>query len=121
GVTRIEKSYLYDTHVPFGSDPWLWDVLIPDSGPWPYSWWGPELGIFDLPDLDEGAGGDVSVSDQDMGATEHEHHFEARLNGVAIGALTITAKWSSGVITGSIPASALHRTGNDLSIDYFPS
>ena len=121
GTTRIEKSYLYDSRIPFGSDPWLWDALLADAGTWPYPWWGPEVGRFDLPTLAAGAAGDVPVRVQLLGFSKHDHRVDARLNGVFIGSVAFRGTFTRATISGHVPASALRAAGNELTMEYFPS
>jgi uncharacterized repeat protein (TIGR01451 family) len=120
-TTRIEKSYLYDSRVPFGADPWMWDALLADAGTWPYPWWGPEVGQFDLPHLAPGAAGDVPVRVQLLGFSNHHHRVDARLNGVFIGSVAFRGTFTKATMSGRIPAGALRRTGNELTMEYFPS
>jgi hypothetical protein len=118
-VRRIQKNTLYDPLIPFGTDPWLWDILLPGLGPWPYGGFGgPDFGSFDLPSIPAGLTGNIPVHIQVLGGTYHQHQVVARINGTFIGTVT----WSGGVsvatINGTIPASSLLATGNQLSLDY---
>jgi uncharacterized repeat protein (TIGR01451 family) len=119
-VTRVEKSFVYLANAPASADPWQWDALFADFGPWPYPWWGPELGQFDLPTLAPGASGDVTVRVRLLGHSAHDHRVDARINGTSIGGVTFSGKGPA-VLTGTIRAEALRAAGNDISLDYTPS
>jgi uncharacterized repeat protein (TIGR01451 family) len=119
-VRRIERDALYDPHIPFGLDPWFWDMLLPGYGSWPYSWSGPDFGSFDLPNLPAALPAAVPVHVQVLGGTDHLHQVTASINGIVVGSVTMTGPISSGTISGTVPASVLRATGNQLNIDYAP-
>jgi uncharacterized repeat protein (TIGR01451 family) len=119
GVTRIERNAFYDARIPLGADPWIWDIL--SYGAWPSALWDPRAGDFDLPGLPSNAAGDVRVRIRLLGATDHEHSFEARINGVSVGSVSFTGEMVSGDLVGAVPATALKTSGNQLTIDYFPA
>jgi hypothetical protein len=117
GAVRIEKTFLYLASAPPGTDPWLWDLLVPESGPWPYPWWDPEVGRFDLPGLVPGATGSVPVRLRLLGYTNHRHTVEAWINGVPAGSATFDGV-VPGLLTGAVPAESLRPTANELTLLY---
>jgi Peptidase family C25 len=120
---RIERNALYDPHIPFGLDPWLWDLLYPGIGPWPYgTFGGPDFGKFDLPNMPSlgSLPTDIPVRIQVMGGTYHQHTMTASINGQLVGSVTFSGGVTAGTINGTVSASALLTSGNQLSIDYTP-
>jgi hypothetical protein len=127
GTIRIERTGVYASSAPLSSDPFQWDLLTPveDLGlwggegdeTWPYSWWQPEDGRFDLPALSAGATGAAQVRVRVLGASAHTHTLEAWINGAFVGTLSFTGSMES-TLTGSIPLSALRTSGNQIELRY---
>ena len=117
GATRVERNTLYIASAPEDSDPWVWDLLFGDGSSWPYEWWDPTLGDFDLPGLTTGSGG-VRVRVRLLGRTEHEHAVEAFINGVSVGSLTFQGAVAA-TLVGEMPLANLRPAGNQLSVRYF--
>jgi hypothetical protein len=113
----VEKSSIYVANLAHDADPWQWDLLFADSGQWPYAWWDPNAGRFDIPDLRPGVTGDVPVQVRVVGRTTHRHTVTASINGHAVGSLTFEGAGPA-LLTGSLPASALLTTGNELTLNY---
>lgn len=117
GSVRVEKNQIYESLMPFGNDPWLWDALFPGYGSWPYPWsWIADVNKFDIPNLVPGAG-NAAVRIRLFGWSEHDHLVEARINGVSIGSLSFSGR-APGLLLGSVPLSALRTAGNELTLDY---
>jgi uncharacterized repeat protein (TIGR01451 family) len=117
GFTRVETNAVYLSGAHESADPWHWDWLFGDGSQWPYDWWWPEAGTFDLPDLAPGAFGDVPVQVRLLGYTDHRHTVEARLNGHLVGSLTFEGAVPA-TLSGSVPAESLLSTGNQLTLTY---
>ena len=117
GTTRVSKAIGYVIDAPADWDPWLWEGLVSDMGPWPYADVDPEAGTFDLPDLGAPAQDPVPVRVRVYGYTKHTHTVTATINGLSVGQTTISGR-ARGLIEGSIPASALLAAGNRLALDY---
>jgi hypothetical protein len=117
GFLRVEKSVLYLPQAPLGTDPWLWENLVPEWGDWPYPWWDPAAGNFDLPDLAPGLAGPVTVRVRFLGFSESEHRLEARINGQPVGSLVFEGTGTA-TLEGSVMAEALLAAGNVLSLSY---
>jgi uncharacterized repeat protein (TIGR01451 family) len=115
GWTRVERSPIWVANVPPGSDPWLWDILLGDGGPWPYDWWDPTAGDFDLPGLASAPAAPVPVRIRFQGASAHRHVVEAFINGEPVGSVTFDNQ-EAGYIEGW--ASNLQPTGNRLTLTY---
>ena len=120
GVFRIEKSGVYVANVAAGSDPWQWDLLFGDGGQWPYAWWDPNAGRFDIPDLRPGYTNEIPVEVHLVGRTAHAHTVHAAINGHPVGSLTFEGTGAA-VLTGSVPANLLLATGNALTLTYSSS
>ena len=120
GTVRVEKSTIYLPLAPLGTDPWLWENLLPDWGDWPYTWWDPTAGDFDIPGLPQGTAGEVRVRVRLMGFSEDEHRITARINGQPIGELVFDGK-TSATLEGTVMAETLAATGNQLSLSYSAS
>ena len=117
GYTRVEKSYAYVPSLPREADPWQWDILVTGWGTWPYEWWDPAAGTFDLPARLPRDGGSVPVALRLVGASPHTHTVEARINGMSLGTVTFEGE-ASALLTGEIPGSLLAPSGNELQLDY---
>jgi hypothetical protein len=102
-------------NVPPGQDPWLWDQLVADGGPWPYDWWDPAAGDFDLPALAGDLEDAVPVRLRFQGMSPHHHFVEAYVNGAFVGRATFNGL-SSGYVDGQV--SGLRRVGNQLTLEY---
>jgi hypothetical protein len=112
GFERVDRPALYVASVPRGTDPWLWDQLVPDYS-WPYEW-DPGAGRFDLPGWPAGAP-PVPVRLRFQGMTEHRHHADVWLNGESLGRVAFDgAGWG---YLDAVAASLL-PTGNELRIEY---
>jgi hypothetical protein len=116
GFVRIERNTAYLTDVPLDADPWLWDWLVPGE-PWPYDWWDPTLGTFALPDLPAQVPETVPVQVRLLGYSQHEHTFEATLNGVLLGQVTFAGRGVA-LLEGSVPGSVLRTENNSLTLRY---
>ena len=117
GWTRVEKSFAYVPSLPREADPWQWDVLVTGWGPWPYDWWDPAAGTFDLPVQVPRGATSVSVALRLVGFSAHTHTVEARINGMSVGSVTFEGTRSV-LLTGEIPAALLAASGNRLELDY---
>jgi hypothetical protein len=117
GTTRVSKATGYVADAPADWDPWLWDGLLSDMGPWPYADVDPDLGTFDLPHLAPSAPDPVAVRVRVYGYTEHVHTVTARLNDVVVGEATISGR-AAGMIEGSVPLASLLAAGNKLTLEY---
>jgi uncharacterized repeat protein (TIGR01451 family) len=117
GTVTVEKSVVYLAQAPLGTDPWLWDYLVPDWGEWPYSWWDAEAGTFDLPRLVPGTSGEVPLRIRFLGVSNDAHRFEARLNGQPLGEVTLDGPGVA-TLSGTVMAEALLATGNHLTLTY---
>jgi hypothetical protein len=113
---RVEKSYAYVPALPREADPWQWDLLLTGVGTWPYDWWDPSVGEFDLPGF-RVARGDVRLALRLVGFTAHTHTVQARINGVAVGSVTFEGVGTA-LLEGAIPSAALLPCGNRLELDY---
>ena len=116
GFLRAEREQLYIPSLPAGADPWQWDILF-SGAPWPDPGYDPAAGDFDLPDLALGASGPATVRLRVVGYTHHRHSVTASINGLPVGSVTFDGIGPA-LLSGTIAAEALHRTGNQLSIDY---
>ena len=96
--------------------PWTWDLLYGDGSAWPYDWWDPTLGDFDLPGLQAGSG-NARVHVRLLGWTAQEHSVEAFLNGVSVGRLTFSGAVPA-VLEGEVPLELLRPQGNQLGLRY---
>jgi hypothetical protein len=114
--TRVEKSYAYVPSLPREADPWQWDLLLTGVGTWPYSWWDPSVGQFDLPGF-RPTRGDVRVALRLVGFSDHRHTVQARINGVAVGSVTFEGTGLA-LLEGAVPSAALQAEGNRLELDY---
>jgi hypothetical protein len=103
--------------LPLEADPWQWDALITGWGTWPYDWWDPTAGTFDLPVRRLPDGTPVPFALRLVGATSHTHTVDARLNGWSLGSLTFEGE-TPALLTGEVPAEVLQPTGNRLELDY---
>jgi hypothetical protein len=117
GTTRVSKAIGYLIDAPVDWDPWLWEGLLSDMGPWPYVGIDPEAGTFDLPGLAAPDQDPVPVRVRVYGYTEHTHSVTATLNGVTVGQTTISGR-AKGLIEGAVPAASLRAAGNRLGLDY---
>ena len=113
GYLRVDRPAIYVANVPQGTDPWLWDQLIPGYGAWPYDW-DPDAGRFDVPGW-PAASGPVPVRLRFQGMTEHRHRASVALNGESLGEVAF-----EGISTGYLEAVAasLRPSGNELRIEY---
>ncbi len=116
GWTRVEKSYAYVPSLPREADPWQWDLLLTGVGTWPYGWWDPSVGEFDLPGF-RPTRGDVRVALRLVGFSAHTHTVQARINGVAVGSVTFEGTGLA-LLEGAVPSAALQPQGNRLELDY---
>jgi peptidase C25-like protein len=114
--TRVEKSFAYVPSLPREADPWQWDLLLTGVGTWPYSWWDPSVGEFDLPGF-RPTRGNVPVVLRLVGFSEHRHTVQARINGLAVGSVTFDGVGLA-LLEGQIPSAALQAAGNRLELDY---
>ncbi len=105
---RVEQNAFNAAFVAQGSDPWIWDLLVAGVPAGPYA--------FDLPGLLPPAG-PVAVHIGLVGGSEHAHTVVAAINGQAAGSLTFSGK-NAAVLKGTIPASTLRASGNELSLTY---
>ena len=117
GFTRVERSAIYLPHAPREADPWLWDILLTGGGAWPYDWWDPSAGNFDLPSLAHGATGTVPVRLHLVGGTRHRHEVRAWINGSFVGVVAFEGARPA-LLTGSVDAGALQPIGNQLVLEY---
>jgi hypothetical protein len=117
GFVRIERSLVYRAMTPLNADPWTWDMLGAGWGQWPFDWWDPTLGDFDLPDLVPGSSADVQVRLKLRGDSAATHRVDATINGHHAGSVTFEG-FADAVLMGSVPASALRTTGNQMRLDY---
>ena len=117
GATRVTNGLFWVMDARPGWDPWVWDVLASDAGPWPYVDWCPEAGRFALPDLAPGLTADVPVRLTLLGYTAHQHTVEARINGQLVGSLTFDGI-AEAVLSGTVPGSLLQTEGNELTLEY---
>jgi len=115
GWTRVERPVIWLAHAPSGTDPWLWDILLPDSGPWPYDWWDPSAGDFDLAGVRDEIAQPVPVRIRLQGLSPHRHVVTAYINGQPVGSTVFEGR-SSGYIEGE--ATGLRHEGNQLSLEY---
>ena len=120
GTVRVEKNTLYLPLAPLGTDPWLWENLLPEWGEWPYTWWDPTAGDFDIPGLPQGLAGEVRVRVRLMGFSEDQHRITARLNGQSIGEVVFDGH-ANAILEGTVLAETLLATGNQLSLGYSAS
>jgi len=120
GTVRVEKSTLYLPLAPLGTDPWLWENLLPEWGEWPYTWWDPTAGDFDIPGLPQGIAGEVRVRVRLMGFSEDQHRITARLNGQPVGEIVFEGQ-TNATLEGTVLAETLLATGNQLSLSYAAS
>jgi hypothetical protein len=114
GFVRVDRPLLYVPSAPRGTDPWLWDQLVPGFGTWPYEW-DPSAGTFDLPGWPDGVATSVPVRLRFQGMTAHRHLVTVSLNGESLGELAIDGA-ASAYLEAS--ASQLRAAGNELRIDY---
>jgi hypothetical protein len=117
GSVHVEKNTIYLAQAPLGTDPWLWENLVPEWGEWPYAWWDPTAGDFDIPGLQPGLTGPVRVRVRLLGFSEDEHHVEARINGQPVGDLVWSGR-TVATLEGTVMAEALQAGGNVLSLSY---
>ena len=94
----------------------MWDLLFGDGSSWPYDWWNPTLGDFDLPRLGQGTG-NARARVRLLGWTDQEHSVEAFVNGVSLGSLTFSGAVPA-VLEGEVPLDVLRPQGNQLSLRY---
>lgn len=113
GFERVDRPALYVASVPRGTDPWLWDQLVPGSGPWPYDW-EPDASRFDLPGW-PAASAPVPVRLRFQGMTAHRHEVSVWLNGESLGGVSF-----EGAVAAYLDATAttLRAAGNELRIEY---
>jgi uncharacterized repeat protein (TIGR01451 family) len=114
GWLRVARPLLYVPSVPQGTDPWLWDQLVPGFGTWPYDW-DPTVGTFDLAGWPDGAPTAVPVRLRFQGMTEHRHVVSVSLNGESLGTVEFDGVRSAYL---EATASQLRSTANELRIDY---
>lgn len=116
GYRRIERDTIYFPATPNGADPWVWDAVMSNGQWWPYAAWDPEgaSGRFDLPAY-QPPSSVVPIRIRVIGGTDHTHTVEAKISGVTVGSVTFTGK-NKGLISGTLPASVLKATGNQLSL-----
>jgi uncharacterized repeat protein (TIGR01451 family) len=114
GWLRVARSLLYVPSVPQGTDPWLWDQLVPGFGTWPYEW-DPTVGTFDLAGWPDGAPMAVPVRLRFQGMTEHRHVVSVSLNGESLGRVEFDGVRSAYL---EATASQLRSMANELRIDY---
>ncbi|HSD66183.1 MAG TPA: C25 family cysteine peptidase, partial [Vicinamibacteria bacterium] len=114
GWVRVARPLLYVPSVPLGTDPWLWDQLVPGFGTWPYEW-DPTAGTFDLAGWPDGAAAAVPVRLRFQGMTEHRHVVSVSLNGESLGTVEL-----EGMASAYLEATAtqLRSSANELRIDY---
>ncbi len=106
-LLRVAPDRLY---VPFAAreaDPWVWDLVVSDSGPAAFD--------FDLPGLLPPVGA-VEVRVGVIGAGGGRHSVSARLNGALVGHVTFHGL-AMAEIRGSVPAAALSAAGNQLVLE----
>jgi uncharacterized repeat protein (TIGR01451 family) len=120
GTLRVERNTTYVASIPLGSDPWQWELLAPEWGDWPYAWWDPRAGDFDVPGLPPGLAGPVRVRVRLVGFSEDEHHVSARINGQPVGELVFEGKQAA-TLEGTVMAETLLASGNALSLSYAAS
>ena len=113
GFERVDRPAIYVASVPPGTDPWLWDQLVPGYGAWPYDW-DPDAGRFELPGW-PAVSGPTPVRLRFQGMTDNRHKVAVTLNGESLGEATF-----EGVSTGYLEAvsSTLRPSGNELRIEY---
>jgi hypothetical protein len=116
GFTRVARYSLYLARAPEDVSPWMWDLLFGDGSSWPYDWWDPTLGDFDLPRLGQGTG-NARARVRLLGWTDQEHTVEAFVNGVSLGTLTFSGAVPA-VLEGAVPLDVLRPQGNQLSLRY---
>lgn len=116
GFRRVERNTFFLPSAPLGDDPWLWDLLLGDGTPWPYSY-DPTIGDFELPGLPGGLSGPVAVRIRFAGASPNTHTIEASINGESVGTLTFVGE-GAGVLVGEVPGEALAESGNHLELVY---
>jgi hypothetical protein len=116
GFTRVARYGLYLARAPEDVSPWMWDLLFGDGSSWPYDWWDPTLGDFDLPGLGHGTG-NARARVRLFGFTDQEHAVEAFVNGVSLGSLTFSGAVPA-VLDGELPLEVLRPQGNQLSLRY---
>jgi uncharacterized repeat protein (TIGR01451 family) len=114
GWHRVARPLLYVPSVPQGTDPWLWDQLVPGFGTWPYEW-DSTAGTFDLAGWPDGAATAVPVRLRFQGMTEHHHVVSVSLNGESLGTVEFDGPRSAYL---DATASQLRSTANELRIDY---
>ncbi len=115
GFIRIERNSIYAASVPAQSDPWQWDLMSPSFGPtWPYPWWDPALGDFDLPNV-VASPAPVAVRIRLVGMSDHHHTVTAKINGQTVGTVTFFGK-TKALLEGSVTTSALKATANKLTL-----
>jgi uncharacterized repeat protein (TIGR01451 family) len=114
GWFRVGRPLLYVPSVPPGTDPWLWDQLVPGYGTWPYEW-DPTAGSFDLTGWPDVVSAAVPVRLRFQGMTEHRHVVSVSLNGESLGTVEL-----DGMVSAYLEAIAtqLRPTANELRIDY---
>jgi hypothetical protein len=108
GYVRVEQNVFNAAFVAQGADPWIWDLLLSGVPGGPYT--------FDLPGLRAG-GGAVPVRVGVIGGSDHAHVVQAFINGQAAGTVKFTGK-KAVMLEGTVPATALRATGNELSLTY---
>ena len=116
GFTRVARYGLYLARAPEDVSPWMWDLLFGDGSSWPYDWWDPTLGDFDVPRLGQGTG-NARARVRLLGWTDQEHTVEAFVNGVSLGSLTFSGAVPA-VLEGEVPLDVLRPQGNQLSLRY---
>ncbi len=120
GTVRVERNTIYVPSIPLGNDPWQWELLAPEWGDWPYAWWDPRAGDFDIPGLPSGLAGPVRVRVRLVGFSEDEHRVSARINGQPVGELVFQGKQTA-TLEGTVMAETLLASGNALSLSYAAS
>jgi len=116
GFTRVARNSIYLARAPEDVSPWMWDLLFGDGSSWPYDWWDPTLGDFDLPGLGRGTG-NARARVRLLGWTDQEHAVEAFVNGVSLGSLSFSGAVPA-VLEGEVPLDVLRPQGNQLSLRY---
>jgi peptidase C25-like protein len=111
GFVRIEQNVFNAAFVAQGADPWIWDLLSSGFPSGPYA--------FDLPGL-VAAGASVPVRVGLVGGSDHVHTVQAFINGEPAGTVTFEGK-KPVLLEGTVPAGAVHESGNELSLVYTAS
>jgi len=111
GFARVELNQIYVPNAPQGSDPWLWERLLPGE---------PTAFPFDLPGLQTGSAAEVAVRVRLALLSTHQFSVQVWLNGASLGSVT-RGGGGSYLMQGRIPAAALLPAGNQLTLAYTAS